>query len=164
LRASLATWYGAMSSATSSADPATLAVTSLATLRQISSYLNTIAVLVNGAVPGATVNAATLTGYKTNVSTARTEVNGSITELTASQTAFLNARNQLALAQAGATPQDVEAQRALLLQAQAAAANAEVTLHHAQLIAPFAGTVEKLTAKIGQVVAPGAPMLSLINN
>lgn len=51
-----------------------------------------------------------------------------------------------------------------MAQAQAAAASAQVALDHASLVAPFSGTVQNLTAQVGQVVSPGAPVMSLINN
>jgi RND family efflux transporter MFP subunit len=40
----------------------------------------------------------------------------------------------------------------------------KVALDHASLVAPFSGTVQNLTAQVGQVVSPGAPMTSLIND
>ena len=52
----------------------------------------------------------------------------------------------------------------MVAQAQAAATNAQVALDHASLVAPFSGTVQNLTAQVGQVVSPGAPIASLINN
>lgn len=159
---SLAAWYTAANATSSGATPiATIAAT---TLQQIASYLNTIALAVNGALPNSSITSATLAGFKVNVTTARTEVNNTLTALTTAQATLQTAQAQLALAQAGATPQQIEAQQALLLQAQAAASSSEVAREHAQLIAPFSGTVENLTAVIGQVVSPGAPMLSLINN
>ena len=37
-------------------------------------------------------------------------------------------------------------------------------MDNASLVAPFPGTVQNLTAQVGQVVSPGAPVLSLVNN
>jgi len=52
----------------------------------------------------------------------------------------------------------------VILGRQALATNAQVGVDHASLRAPFSGVVKDLTAKVGQVVAPGSPALSLVNN
>lgn len=159
---SLAAWYAAMNATTT--DETALATTALSSLQQIASYLNTLAIAVDSATTNGNISAAMLAGFKVDVATARTEVNAGITALTGDQSALADAEGQLALGEAGATPQDIQAQQAVVLQAQAAAASAQVALQHAQLIAPFDGSVENLTAQIGQVVAPGAPMLTLVNS
>jgi len=132
-------------------------------LRQVKSYLDAVALVVNGATPTSAVPASTLAGYKTNVSAARTEVVSAINILNAAESVSVNAQSALVLAASGATVQDVEAGKAAVLGAQAAFANAQVAAGHATLRAPFPGVIQNLTAKIGQVVAPGSPMLSLIS-
>ncbi|HVN26652.1 MAG TPA: efflux RND transporter periplasmic adaptor subunit [Candidatus Paceibacterota bacterium] len=157
---SLAAWYAAMNA--TSSDPASLASTAVSTLSQIAAFLNEVALAVNtGQV--SSLPASTIAAFKVNIVTARTEVNTTLTAVTAAQSAYLAAVDQLTLAQAGATSQDIEAQKAALLQAQAGASSAQVALQHAELIAPFSGTAENVTAKIGQVVTPGVPMVSLIS-
>jgi RND family efflux transporter MFP subunit len=133
------------------------------TLAQIQSYLDSVALAVNEAVPAA-IAPATLVQDKIDVSTARTEVGGAITAFVNAQTGLTNAQNTLTLANAGATPQDIEAQNAVVLQAQAALSGAQVALGHASLVTPFAGTVNNLTAKVGEVVTPGVPVVSVTNN
>ncbi len=158
----LATWYNATIATSSSQN--SLAATGVATLQEIGSYLDTLALAVNSATPNSNLSAAMLAAFKVDVVTARAEVNGSLAALTGAQAGLASAEDALALAQAGATPQQIEAQQAAVTQAQAAVASAQVALQNAELIAPFSGTVENLTAKIGQVVTPGAPVASLINN
>ena len=169
LNSTLTNWFSAVTATTSdSVAEASLASTNL---KQIQSYLDTLALAVNDATPNSSVSVAALAGYKMNIVTARTEVTAAITALTTAQNALTTAKsaltvaqNQLLLAQAGATPQSIEAQQAVVLQAHAAVTNAQIALGHAELIAPFSGTVQNLTAKIGQVVAPGSPMLSVTND
>jgi HlyD family secretion protein len=151
--AALDAWYAAQNATTSDSK-----------LAQIKSYLDDLALLVNDATANSVLSATTLAGYKADVVTARTEVGGAITALTAAETAFTNAENELQLAQAGTTPQAIEAQKAAVLQAQAAVTSAQVALDHAVLTAPFPGTVQDLTATVGQVVASGAQIAMLINN
>jgi HlyD family secretion protein len=159
----LASWYQALSS-TSTANPATLSGTADTVLQQIASYLNTISLAVNGAAANAALTPSTLAAYKGYVSAARAEIEGSTSAVSGAESALTAAQNQLTLAQSGSTPQVIAAQQAVVAQAQAAAASAQVALDHASLVAPFAGTVQNLTAQTGQVVSAGAPLMSLINS
>jgi len=160
--AALTEWYTALNA--TSSDPVTLAGTAATNLQQIQSYIDTLALVVNNATPNSLLPAATLAQYKGDVAAARTEIEGSISAVSGGQSALTAAQNQLTLAQAGATSQSIAAQQAVVAQAQAAATNAQVALDHASLVAPFSGTVQNLTAQVGQVVSPGAPIASLINN
>jgi len=169
--AALTQWYAELTATSTGFDPATLSGTASNNLGQIQSYIDTLALAVNGATPNATVPAATLAVYKGDVAAARAEIEASIGAVSGDQSALTAMQNVLTLAQAGSTPQAIEAQQAVVAQAQAAvaaaqaaAASAQVALDHTSLIAPFSGTVQNLTAQVGQVVAPGAPMLSLINS
>jgi len=153
LETALATWYTTQTQSVADA-----------TLKQVKAYLDAVAIAVNNATPNGAITASTLTGYKVNVVTARAEVVASINALTAAESAFTAAQNQLTLAQAGSTAQDIEVQKAAVLQAQAALATAQVALDHASIKAPFAGIVRNLTAKIGQIATPGVPVVSLTNS
>lgn len=163
------TWYAA--AAASSSDPANAGTLTSTDLDQVQSYLDALALVVNDAQPTFAVSASVLSGYRTNVATGRTEVTAAITGVTtaentlsSAQAGLASAESQLSLAQAGSTPQDIEAQKAAVQEAQAAVSSAQLAVDHASLVAPFSGTVQDLTAKIGQVVSPGAPLLSLVSN
>ncbi len=155
-------WYASLSA--TSTDPASLSGTAISTLQQVQSYINMITLAVNSVTPGSAITASTLAQYKANVAAALAEVEGSVSAVQGDSSALTAAQNVLALAQAGATSQQIEAQQAAVAAAQAAVTNAQVALDHASLVAPFSGTVQDLTAQAGQVVAAGAPMMSLINN
>jgi RND family efflux transporter MFP subunit len=158
----LNTWYLALTS--TSTDPSTLASMSNSALQQVDSYLDTVALVINDLTPSSGLSAATIAQYKVDVVTARDEVTAAVNTLTAAESALQTAQSQLILAQAGATPQDIATQQAVVLEAQAALASAQVALSNATLVAPFSGTVQDLTAVVGQVVTPGAPVLTLVNN
>lgn len=160
----LTAWYTALNATSTGFDPASLATTTADTLQQIASYIDTIALVVNSANTSISTPAATLAAYKEDVAAARTEVEASISAVSGDQSTLTAAENTLALAQAGSTPQAIAAQQAAVQQAQAQLASAEVALNNASLVAPFSGTVQNLTAQVGQVVSPGAPMMTLINN
>lgn len=160
--ATLGSWYAAL--AATSSDPVSLATTANNALAQVQSYLDTIALAVNGALSSSALPPATLAGYKANIVTARTEIGAAITTLTTAGAVLQSAEDQLTLAEAGSTPQDIEAQKAAVQQAEAQVTSAQVAVDHADLTAPFGGVVRNLTARIGMVVTPGVPMLSLTNN
>jgi HlyD family secretion protein len=161
----LANWYAALNGETSSTATSTsLAMTANSAISQVQSYLDTLALAVNDATPGSSLSPTTLAGYKANIAVARTEVGTAATALSGAESALAAAQSTLLLAQAGSTSQDIEAQQAVVAQAQAAVAAAQVALNNASLVAPFSGTVQNLTAQVGQVVSPGLPMLSLVNN
>jgi HlyD family secretion protein len=164
--ADLAAWYQALSSpsiSSSQSGAATLSGTADTVLQEIGSYLDTITLAVNSASAASAVPASTLASYKAYVATATGEVQGSTSAVTGAESGLTNAQNTLALAQAGTAPQDIEAQQAAVAQAQAAAASAHVALDETSLVAPFSGTVQDLTAQVGQVTAPGTPVLTLVN-
>jgi HlyD family secretion protein len=160
----LTQWYAAVSATSTGFDPATLSGATATNLQQIDAYINAIALVVNNATPSGQLTAATIAAYKGNIAAARAEVEASISAVSGDQSALTAAQNALALAQAGSTPQAIQAQEAAVAQAQAAASGAQVALNNASLVAPFSGTVQNLTAQVGQVVSPGTPLMTLVNN
>ena len=160
-------WYAAQNGSSTAGSVSVPTLTAIAdtALGKVQSYLDLLALAVNDATPASSASAATLAGYKANVATARTEVGAAVTALTSAESALASAQDALTLAQAGSTPQDIEDfEQAVVAQAQASVASAQVALNNASLIAPFPGTIQNLTAQVGQVVSPGAPVLSLVNN
>ncbi len=154
-------WYVAQG-ATSSSVAGGYQIASAA-LQNIESYLNAVALAVNSAVPNGTVAASTLATYKTDIIAARSEITEANTALSTANAAFTVAENTLALAKAGSTPEDIAAEKAVVLQAQAAAASAEVALNHAVLRAPFAGSISNLNVTVGEVVSIGTPVATITN-
>ncbi|MGD1003352.1 MAG: efflux RND transporter periplasmic adaptor subunit [Minisyncoccia bacterium] len=168
--AALAAWYASLNATSTGFDPASLSAIATANLQQIQSYIDTIALVVNNANTSVSTPAATLAQYKGNIAAARAEIEASNSAVSGNQSALTAAQNVLALAQAGSTSQAIAAQQAVVAQAQAAVAqaqaaatSAQVALDHSSLVAPFGGTVQNLTAQVGQVVSPGVPMMTLIN-
>lgn len=73
------------------------------------------------------------------------------------------ARKQAELVQSGARAERVDAQRAQVQQAAAVVAQMDAALEHALIRAPFAGIVTVRHREPGEAVAPGAPVLTLMN-
>jgi HlyD family secretion protein len=72
-------------------------------------------------------------------------------------------REQVRLLEAGARPEQIAAQRALVRQAEAALEQAAVALAEVELRAPFAGIVVRRHREPGEIVGPGTPVVSLLN-
>ncbi len=145
------------------------------TLQNAADYLSPIQNLMNEALTALTdeegLSASTAATYKTSATTGLNEVNGAVTEITAAEQNIASEKSAIAQAQAGlnlttasSTSQEIQEQQAAIAQAQAAAAAAQVALDDTSLAAPFPGTVQDLTAQVGQVVSPGMQVLSLVNN
>ncbi len=82
-------------------------------------------------------------------------------EVAASQEAA--AAEQLELVRSGPRVERIAAQRAALEQAEAALRAVEATLDNMVIRAPFAGIVTVRHREPGEVIAPGSPVLSLLN-
>jgi HlyD family secretion protein len=82
-------------------------------------------------------------------------------DIAAAQAEILRAQAQLNLVEAGARAETIAAVEADLAAAEAALKQSQVALADTLLTAPFAGTVASLDTKLGEQVAPGAPVVWL---
>jgi HlyD family secretion protein len=73
------------------------------------------------------------------------------------------ARHASALVREGARPEQIAAQRAVVAQAEAGLARASETIEGTHIVAPFAGTVTIRHREPGETVAPGTPVLTLLD-
>jgi multidrug resistance efflux pump len=71
------------------------------------------------------------------------------------------AQAQLALLQAGTTAEEVAVVQAAVTQAEAVLEVARVALERCEVRAPFAGTVGAVSARAGELIAPGQPLVTL---
>jgi membrane fusion protein YbhG len=72
-------------------------------------------------------------------------------------------REQLALLERGTRQETIAAQRAQVAQAEAAVGAADAALANYTLAAPFAGRISERHREPGEAVAPGAPVVSLLD-
>lgn len=82
-------------------------------------------------------------------------------EVAAAQAEIKRAQAQLDLVKAGPRPEVIAVAQAGVTEAQAALAQAKVALANTELYAPFAGDVVALEVKLGEQVAPGAPVVQI---
>lgn len=73
------------------------------------------------------------------------------------------AKEQLALLEAGPRRERIEAQRAAVLQADAAVSQAEASMTNAVIVAPFAGVITVRHREPGETVPAGGAVLTLMN-
>lgn len=144
---------------------------------------------VSDAVNGAILSQTTITTYKGYVNTGRTNINTAITNINnqqqliatqkitnqnnissaqtnvnSSQSALALAEGELILKEAGSSTQQIEAQEALVKQAEANVLNIRVQLAKTILHSPIDGIVSKQDAKIGQSISASTPIISIISN
>jgi len=71
------------------------------------------------------------------------------------------AQAQLDLLQAGATEEEIAVAEAAVAQAESALEAAQVALDRTKVLAPFDGTVGLVSVRMGELVAPGQPLVTL---
>ncbi len=137
----------------------------------VKKYLDDLASAVNAIMPSSQFSQTTIDGWKANVSLARVNTSGAISALLSSEQAYraadaalVIAKYQLALKKAGATPEAVSAEEAKIRGVNATIANYDAQMSKSVIIAPFSGVVTKQDAKLGETVAPNAPLVALMSD
>lgn len=109
--------------------------------------------------------------YKTSVTSALSEVNVATTNvntlaqnISSQKITIDQLQAQLNLTLAGSTKEDIDAQRAVVEQAQASVTAIQVKIAKASLVSPVSGVVTVQNAKIGEIATPGVVMVSLISD
>ncbi len=74
------------------------------------------------------------------------------------------AESQLSLAKAGAQSEDKEAAAAMVHAAQGGVNEVNAVLEDSYLVAPFSGTIDQIYPEVGELVATGAPIMSLLRD
>jgi len=133
-------------------------------------FLEKVSQAVNGLNANTTLTQTTIDTYKSSVSTARTNVNTATSNLSAAEekfrtaeSALATAEKELALKKAGSTPEAITAQEAALQYAVAEIKNIEAQIAKTVIRAPFAGTVVKQEAKVGEILPANSAVITLIS-
>ncbi len=136
-------------------------------LTAILNFLNT---LMNTLTGSPSLNATTLTSYKTSVATAESEVSGATTNVNSAAQAIASQKiavkqeqDQLTLQLAGSTPEDIRAQQATVAQAQANVTVVQAQIDQVVIYSPINGTVTQEDAKVGQIASPNTTLISVIS-
>lgn len=136
----------------------------------VKSFLDEVSLAVNALTPSSGLTQATIDGWKSDVSTARTNVSTAIANLTAAEEKFrtatanvLIAEQQLTLTQAGSSKEEIDAARALLAETKAKLQTLAVERDKTTLRSPLAGIVTKQNVKRGEIVSANTPVVSVIS-
>lgn len=133
-------------------------------------FVENVARAINSLVSSSGLSQTTIDLYKTDTATARTNVNAAIINLTAAKSGLSTARanlriaeQELALKQAGATKETLDAEKAALRSADADVANYQAQLGKTIIAAPFTGVITRTDIHPGEIVSPNAPLISLMS-
>lgn len=167
----LTAWATDAGALTSESNLAQAAAATQAHLADTLSLLNDANTLLSRAQATQTVTQATLSGWTSDVATARTNMNTTIAAVTSAVTVEKSAatkvetsKRALELKRAGATPEDIDAQKALIASAQADLQSARAQLAKTIILAPFAGTVTRMDDKVGAIASPGNSQIAMMSD
>lgn len=141
-----------------------------ANLLEVKSLLDLLSILVNDMFATGSITEAQIVGFKSQISLARTSINGSITALSSANEKYRATRNALDLARdelnlrdAGASDEQLAAQKAVVEVAEAQVASARSRLSKTAIISPIGGIVASVSVRLGDLVNPGQPIVSVVN-
>lgn len=171
LNTQFAPWLSKLNQLSASADQSDTeeSITySIGQLTAVRTYSSTLLQALANAVPSSNFSASSIAAAQTAVSSLNTTVSslilslqGAQQQIASSKLAVQSAQDALAKIMAGATPQDIEAQKAAVAAAQAGVESVQAQIANDVVVAPFTGTVASVNVKAGQTVAPNTVAVSL---
>jgi len=166
----LVNWKTTLDKLTASSDLNSYLTTAKNNIDQVKNLLDDAALALNGAKAAASVTQTMIDGWKTDVYTARSNLNTAIVNLSDAENAFKSAQSdlivtnqELNLDRAGSTPEQIAAQEAEVEQAKANAQNYQAQLAKTILRSPLTGIVTKQDGNVGEIIAANTPLVSLIS-
>ena len=90
------------------------------------------------------------------------QITAAITQMNLAQNALATAQQNYNLKRAGSTPDQIKAQEAAVMQVDSQVASQVAVLNKMTLVSPFDGLVARQDAKVGLVVTPNTPYVSLL--
>lgn len=136
----------------------------------VRTFLDNAALLLSTLTPSGTLSQTTIDGYRADVSTARTNINVALTNLTSAEEklrsaedALVVAERELDLLRAGKTAEDIAAQEARVMQAEAKVRSADAEIEKTIIRAPITGIVTEENVDPGEAVAANAVMVKLLS-
>jgi len=138
---------------------------------EIKTFLSKIASAVNNLTPSASFSLSTITGWKTDVAAARTDINTMYTSFIEKEEALKSATfdailatKRLELLKAGSRPETIKAQEAALLEVKAEVQAIDADIEKTLIRAPFRGVITKLDAKRGEIYAANTVLVSMMSD
>ena len=163
-------WVTSVAAISSAADLISYDATAQDNLSFTREFLSTAALALNNVTAGGSLTQTTIDGWRASVSGGLTAVSSAITTLSAgregyrsAQSALKVAQNELALAKAGATAEEIAGQIAQVEQAEANVMTIEAQLSKTVIRSPIKGVVTTQDAKVGQIISPNVSVVSVIS-
>lgn len=119
-------------------------------------FLSAVSAALNAAVTDDSTSEDDIDAYTVAIATARANVSGAQSALTSAIAELSASEKNLALKRAGSTQNDLDVKRAEVKAAEAALAKTVIT-------APFSGVVTVMDAKVGEIISPSTPEISMIS-
>lgn len=131
-------------------------------------YLNTIKNMLDKMA--LVVNSMNVDSYKTDISTARTEISSAITniytareKLNTSESNYVLAEKNLDLKRAGYLPEQISAQESQVNGADASAGLIQAQISKSSIVAPISGIITRQDAKVGEIASAFSPIISVMS-
>ncbi len=109
-------------------------------------------------------NKAIINGALTSINATIAGVNAQQQTIASQKVVVTTYQDQLNLTMAGNTSQEIDAQQAQVDAAVATLKGVQAQIAKTYIIAPFAGTVSKASAKMGEIVSPNVSVVSLLSD
>lgn len=139
-------------------------------LSLLKNFLNKTSIAVNSLIPTSNLSQITIDTYKTDTSTARTNINSSILSLSTAEQRLTSAENnlvvymeELSLKKSGATEEQILAQEARIDQVRAMIKSIRVQISKTYLRSPIAGKVARKNFDVGEMVSANSPAFLVLS-
>lgn len=140
----------------------------LSRLREFSSYL---AQAVNAMTPSANISATVLAGYKTDISILRNTLETELTNVTGAIQTWADARSNLVLfegqynlTKSPSRNEDLVAQRARIIRAEAEISRLQQEIYRAAIYAPVTGLIARQDFEIGEIADSSDTKIRIISD
>lgn len=167
----LSTWKSELAVLSTASFPADIDVAitkAQAHLSVIRTYLNRTMDAVTSAVgptqASVDANKAIVNGALASVNAIIASVNAQQQAIASQQVVVKTYQDQLNLTMAGNTSQEIDAQQAQVDAAVATMKGVQAQIAKTYIVAPFAGTVSKVSAKVGEIALPNVSVVSLLSD
>jgi HlyD family secretion protein len=117
------------------------------------------------------ISTTTVESYRTSTSTARASVVAAATSvntqdqlISSSLLTVERVKGELALTKAGSTPEEIDAQRAVVMSAKAQVDGIQAQISKSIIVSPIAGVVTKQDAKVGQTATANQTLVGVISD
>lgn len=137
-------------------------------LDEMREFLDRLALMVNGLSGSSSLPQTTIDGYKSDISTARTNVNTAITNTSFAEEKSRTAESSLSLTQqelelkvSGARKEDITIAKAGVEETESQEALVREKIRKSTIYAPGSVTVEKIWLEEGEIFRPGNTVVSL---